>query len=292
MSDRNSSGTSTTSPPSSAPHCAARRFQRNNHGQACFTRMIADKLPGAARQHRDSLDQKPHRFPRRSGGPAHFVIPRASMTPAIIVHVVQFVKYVRLCQSHSHLYTPPAARSARAGEPSANNTHSLEHRRPHRPRPRCRRAAHARAGARARYPRAGTMPVLYVAFSNTKMSLNAGRREEVNWVGVRGVGCSGVSPFTGTHSGVRHWGRAGRDCNSEVDSRCEPLAHLGETKGEVRLRQLRDHVPFERLVVRDRGLAVGRAEKDREGELCRSGPSIPSRNRSESAGRRRATRSD
>ena len=41
--------------------------------------------------------------------------------------------------------------------------------------------------------------------------------------------------------------------------------------GRSLLRELRDHVPFERLVVRDRGLAVvGPSEQDREGELCGS----------------------
>ena len=49
------------------------------------------------------------------------------------------------------------------------------------------------------------------------------------------------------------------------NSRCEPIAHFGEAQGEVRLRKLRDHVPLERLVVGERGFAVGRPEKDRQG---------------------------
>ena len=57
---------------------------------------------------------------------------------------------------------------------------------------------------------------------------------------------------------------------SEVDSRCEPVADLGEAEREVLRWERRDHVPFERLVVRDRGLAVGRPEQDRESELCGS----------------------
>ena len=40
------------------------------------------------------------------------------------------------------------------------------------------------------------------------------------------------------------------------------------------MRQFRDHVPFERLVVRERGLLVRRAEQDREGELCGSGAAV------------------
>lgn len=47
--------------------------------------------------------------------------------------------------------------------------------------------------------------------------------------------------------------------------------NLGLAKGEVRLRQLRDCVPLERLVVRYCGLVVGRLEQDRQGEPCRSG---------------------
>ena len=52
------------------------------------------------------------------------------------------------------------------------------------------------------------------------------------------------------------------------------LRRAVEKLGEVRSRQLCDYVPFERVVVRDRGLSVRRPEKDREGKLCRSGAAV------------------
>ena len=61
---------------------------------------------------------------------------------------------------------------------------------------------------------------------------------------------------------------------SGLGSRCEPIAHLGEAQREVGLRQLRDHVPLERRVVRHRSLAVGCPEQDRQRELCRSGAAV------------------
>ena len=64
-------------------------------------------------------------------------------------------------------------------------------------------------------------------------------------------------------------------CIPSSGSLCKLVAHLGEAQGEVRLRQLRDHVPLERLVVRDRSLAIGRPEQDRQRELCRSGAAVP-----------------
>ena len=61
---------------------------------------------------------------------------------------------------------------------------------------------------------------------------------------------------------------------SRAGVRWEPLAYRREAKGEVRLRELRGHFPFERLVVRERGLPVRRAEQSRESELRRSGATV------------------
>ena len=71
--------------------------------------------------------------------------------------------------------------------------------------------------------------------------------------------CPGRTPTSVKRSGV----------NSLV--RGESITHLGQAQREVCLRQLRDHVPHERLIVRDLGLAVGRPEKNPKRELRGSG---------------------
>ena len=48
-----------------------RRFKRDGHGEARLPRMLHDKLPGAFRQHRNSLHEKLHRLFRRSAQPGH-----------------------------------------------------------------------------------------------------------------------------------------------------------------------------------------------------------------------------
>ena len=72
-----------------------RRFKRDGHGEARLPRMLHDELPGAFRQHRNSLHEKPHRLCRRSARSGHFL--RAPNLPPgiIIARSVQFVKYVR-----------------------------------------------------------------------------------------------------------------------------------------------------------------------------------------------------